>query len=174
MPEFLRASPQYETLGLRDLCGAIHAEYAKADVARAELLSKLRAKAVQQLPKQTQGTDPLLSALAALTPDEQREKFRQLLQRAMPWTPLNLTGGFGIGKDRYTCLVGVQDASEFKRTYGAMLGQCLPQGTGMTAGQIQFVESGTPGKLICFTELSGFPLPARLLQSLEGEGDLEP
>jgi arginine decarboxylase len=34
MPEFLRASPQYETLGLRDLCGAIHAEYAKADVAR--------------------------------------------------------------------------------------------------------------------------------------------
>ena len=125
-----------------------------------ELLSKLRAKAVQQLPKQTQGTDPLLSALAALTPDEQREKFRQLLQRAMPWTPLNLTGGFGIGKDRYTCLVGVQDANEFKRTYGAMLGQCLPQGTGMTAGQIQFVESGTPGKLICFTELSGFPLPA--------------
>ncbi|MCP8348797.1 DUF4339 domain-containing protein [Pseudomonas sp. FBF18] len=125
-----------------------------------ELLSKLRAKAVQQLPRQTQGTDPLLSALAALTPDEQREKFRQLLQRAMPWTPLNLTGGFGIGKDRYTCLVGVQDANEFKRTYGAMLGQCLPQGTGMTAGQIQFVESGTPGKLICFTELSGFPLPA--------------
>lgn len=125
-----------------------------------ELLSKLRAKAVQQLPRQTQGTDPLLSALAALTPDEQREKFRQLLQRAMPWTPLNLTGGFGIGKDRYTCLVGVQDANEFKRTYGAMLGQCLPQGTGMTAGQIQFVESGTPGKLICYTELSGFPLPA--------------
>ncbi|NER63703.1 DUF4339 domain-containing protein, partial [Pseudomonas sp. MAFF212427] len=125
-----------------------------------ELLSKLRAKAVQQLPKQAPGTDPLLSALAALTPDEQREKFRQLLQRAMPWTPLNLNGGFGIGKDRYTCLVGVQDASEFKRTYGAMLGQCLPQGTGMTAGQIQFVESGTPGKLICFTELSGFPLPA--------------
>ena len=125
-----------------------------------ELLSKLRAKAVQQLPRQTQGTDPLLSALAALTPDEQREKFRQLLQRAMPWTPLNLTGGFGIGKDRYTCLVGVQDANEFKRAYGAMLGQCLPQGTGMTAGQIQFVESGTPGKLICFTELSGFPLPA--------------
>nr|NLU59582.1 hypothetical protein [Pseudomonas sp. BIGb0427] len=56
--------------------------------------------------------------------------------------------------------MGVQDANEFKRTYGAMLAQCLPQGTGMTAGQIQFVESGTPGKLICFTELSGFPLPA--------------
>ncbi|UVM56096.1 GYF domain-containing protein [Pseudomonas sp. B21-012] len=125
-----------------------------------ELLGKLRSKAVQQLPKQNQGIDPLLSALAALTPDEQREKFRQLLQRAMPWAPLNLTGGFGIVKDRYTCLVGVQDANEFKRTYGAMLAQCLPQGTGMTAGQIQFVESGTPGKLICFTELSGFPLPA--------------
>ncbi|GAB7527664.1 hypothetical protein PS3A_00690 [Pseudomonas sp. 3A(2025)] len=125
-----------------------------------ELLSKLRNKSVQQLPKQAPGADPLLIALAALTPDEQREKFRQLLQRAMPWTPLNLTGGFNINKDRYTCLIGVQDASEFKRVYGAMLGQCLPQGTGMNAGQIQFVESGMPGKLICFTELSGFPMPA--------------
>ncbi|VVO15136.1 tubulin-like doman-containing protein [Pseudomonas fluorescens] len=125
-----------------------------------ELLGKLRNKAVQQLPPNQIGTDPLLSALAALTPDEQREKFRLLLQRAMPWTPLNLNGGFGISKDRYTCLIGVHDANEFKRTYGAMLGQCLPQGTGMTAGQIQFVESGTQGKLICFTELSGYPLPA--------------
>ncbi|MCA3219232.1 MAG: arginine/lysine/ornithine decarboxylase [Burkholderiales bacterium] len=34
MPEFLRANTQYETMGLRDLCAAIHAEYAKADVAR--------------------------------------------------------------------------------------------------------------------------------------------
>ena len=41
-----------------------------------------------------------------------------------------------------------------------MLEQALPQGTGMTAGQISFVESGIPGKLICFTELSGFPAPA--------------
>lgn len=125
-----------------------------------ELLSKLRNKSVQQLPRYESGTDPLMSALAALTPDEQREKFRQLLQRAMPWTPLNLNGGFDISKDRYTCLIGVNDANEFQRVYGAMIGQCLPQGTGMNAGQIQFVESGTPGKLICFTELSGFPLPA--------------
>ncbi|PWB29728.1 hypothetical protein DCO48_21790 [Pseudomonas sp. SDI] len=130
------------------------------DDGQEELLSKLRNKAVQQLPKHPQGVDPLLSALAALTPDEQRDKFRQLLQRAMPWAPLNLTGGFGISKDPYTCLVGVHDAAEFKRSYGAMLAQCMPQGTGLTAGQIQFVESGTPGKLICFTEFSGFPLPA--------------
>jgi arginine decarboxylase len=34
MPEFLRANMQYETKGLRDLCNEIHAEYAKADVAR--------------------------------------------------------------------------------------------------------------------------------------------
>ncbi|MCO8161521.1 GYF domain-containing protein [Pseudomonas sp. 21LCFQ010] len=125
-----------------------------------ELLSKLRNKSVQQLPRQASAADPLMAALGALNPDEQREKFRQLLQRAMPWTPLNLTGGFNINKDRYTCLIGVNDASEFKRVYGAMLGQCLPQGTGLNAGQIQFVESGTPGKLICFTELSGFPMPA--------------
>ena len=125
-----------------------------------ELLLKLRNKAVQQLPKNLPGVDPLMTALAALTPDEQREKFRLLLQRAMPWVPLNLNGDFDIHKDLYTCLIGVQNASEFSRTYGALLAQCLPQGTGMTAGQIQFVESGMPGKLICYTELSGFPIPA--------------
>lgn len=125
-----------------------------------ELLLKLRNKSVQQLPKNAQRIDPLMSALAALTPEEQREKFRQLLQRAMPWVPLNLTGGFDIGQKLYTCLIGVHDHAEFKRVYGATLGQCLPQGTAINASDIQFVESGIPGKLICFTELSGFPLPA--------------
>ena len=34
MPDFLRANPQYEQMGLRDLCKAIHAEYARNDIAR--------------------------------------------------------------------------------------------------------------------------------------------
>lgn len=127
-----------------------------------ELLATLRNKAVAQLP-QTDARlqqDPLLLALAAMTPEQLRETFRLLMQRAMPWVPLNLNGGFGISKDRFTCLVGVKDSTQFRKTYGALLEQALPQGVGMTAGQISFVESGTPGKLICFTELSGFPAPA--------------
>ena len=34
MPEFLRAQPRYETLGLRDLCQAIHSIYRASDIAR--------------------------------------------------------------------------------------------------------------------------------------------
>ncbi|SPE27533.1 Lysine decarboxylase [Burkholderiales bacterium] len=34
MPEFLRAQPRYESLGLRDLCQAIHAIYRASDIAR--------------------------------------------------------------------------------------------------------------------------------------------
>jgi len=34
MPEFLRAQPRYEALGLRDLCQAIHAIYRASDIAR--------------------------------------------------------------------------------------------------------------------------------------------
>jgi arginine decarboxylase len=34
MPEFLRANPQYEARGLRDLCNEIHADYRIADIAR--------------------------------------------------------------------------------------------------------------------------------------------
>ncbi|MEN5395025.1 tubulin-like doman-containing protein [Stenotrophomonas sp. TWI377] len=133
-----------------------------SDEGAQEVLGKLRNKAVAQLPQadtRTQ-TDPLMQALAALTPEQLRETFRLLLQRAMPWVPLNLNGGFDISKDRYTCLVGVKDARLFRRQYGALLEQAVPQGTGMTASQIDFVESGIPGKLICFTELSGFPVPA--------------
>lgn len=126
-----------------------------------ELLSKLRSKATAQLPQDTANQqDPLMQALGALTPDQQRETFRLLMQRAMPWVPLNLNLGFGINKDRYTCLIGVKNASAFRSLYGAQLEQALPQGIGLTAGQLSFVESGIAGKLICFTELSGFPVPA--------------
>jgi arginine decarboxylase len=34
MPEFLRAQPRYETMGLRELCDAIHAVYRDHDIAR--------------------------------------------------------------------------------------------------------------------------------------------
>ena len=34
MPEFLRSQPRYESLGLRDLCQAIHAIYRASDIAR--------------------------------------------------------------------------------------------------------------------------------------------
>ena len=125
-----------------------------------ELLQKLRNKAVHQLPRNQSDVDPLMTALAALPPDDRRDKFRMLLQRAMPWVPLNFNGDFDIHKDLYTCLIGVHNATEFGRLYGAQIAECLPQGTGMTVGKIQFVESGMPGKLICYTELSGFPIPA--------------
>jgi arginine decarboxylase len=34
LPEFCQANPRYESMGLRDLCQAIHAAYAKGDIAR--------------------------------------------------------------------------------------------------------------------------------------------
>lgn len=134
----------------------------QSDEGADELLATLRNKAVAQLPQADMQFrhDPLLQALAAMTPEQLRETFRLLMQRAMPWVPLNLNGGFGISKDRYTCLIGVKDSARFRREYGPMLEQALPQGVGITAGQIAFVESGIPGKLICFMELSGFPAPA--------------
>ncbi|WP_338660467.1 tubulin-like doman-containing protein [Pseudomonas bubulae] len=125
-----------------------------------ELLQALRNKAVHQLPKNQADVDPLMTALAALPPEEQREKFRMLLLRAMPWVPLNLNGDFNIHKDLYTCLIGVHNSTEFNRLFGAQIAECLPQGAGITAGQINFFESGMPGKLVCYTELSGFPIPA--------------
>ncbi len=69
----------------------------QSDEGREELLFKLRNKAAQQLPASAQAATVIqpLAALALLTAEEQREKFRLLLQRAMP-VLLSLTGGFGI------------------------------------------------------------------------------
>jgi len=134
----------------------------QSDAGREELFVKLRAKALQHMPVSgaTDAEDPLLAGLALLTPEQQREKFQQLLTRAMPWVPLNMNGGFGIVPDRFVCLIGVHNAKRFEELYGPTLAQCVPQGTGLTAGKISFVESGMPGKLICYVELSGFPAPA--------------
>ncbi len=134
----------------------------QSDEGREELFLTLRAKAMQHRPASDDaaGGDPLFVGLARLTPEQQREKFLQLLNRAMPWVPVNMNGGFGIVPDRFECLIGVNNAQLFEDLYGPLLRQCVPQGTGLTADKISFVESGTPGKLICYVELSGFPAPS--------------
>ncbi|SBV36776.1 conserved hypothetical protein [uncultured Stenotrophomonas sp.] len=110
-------------------------------------------------------TDPLIEALEQRSPTERQRLFSELLQRAMPWIDANLSRDFTPNADQFKCFVGVARADEFSRKFKTELETCLPASIGITAAQIGIVETGIPGRAVCYTELSGIPLT--VLRGLE-------
>lgn len=132
------------------------------DDGRAELLGKLRNRSLQLVGEEDRGQEdnPLFAAL------DQHPSLGQLfgdfLQRAMPWVAARVEKYLKETdpNDQYKCFIGVKDARKFENKYGALLRSRLPTATMMTAKEIAFVEIDTPGKVVCYTELSGLPLPS--------------
>ena len=134
----------------------------KSDDGRSELLGKLRNRALALITDEsvTDEENPLFAALDA-HPNRQ-QLFSDFLQRAMPWVAATLEHYLNESKpeDQYKCVIGVKNAKAFEARYGQELKSRLPSTTMMTAKQIGFVEIDTPGKLVCYVELSGLPMPA--------------
>lgn len=138
------------------------------DSGRTELTGKLRNQAlshIERMDVERQGAvdeNPLFAALDALGPGERKERLAQVLQRAMPWAALNLDGYLKetSPEDQYKCFVGVKGADEFKRRFGADLLAAIPPLSKMTGSQVGFVEISEPGRLICYVELTGVPVPS--------------
>ena len=137
----------------------------KKDEGRAELLGKLRNSALALIGNESQQDEinPLFAALDAQAKlGNLGQLFSDFLQRAMPWVPAKLDNYLNKSapNDQYTCLIGVKDSKKFEDRYGTELRSRLPTVTKMTAKEIGFVEIGTPGKVVCYVELSGLPLPS--------------
>lgn len=134
----------------------------KNDEGRAELLGKLRNRALALISNESQQDEinPLFAALDAHP--NLGQLFSDFLQRAMPWVPAKLDNYLNKSapNDQYTCLIGVKDSKKFEDRYGTELRSRLPTVTKVTAKEIGFVEIGTPGKVVCYVELSGLPLPS--------------
>lgn len=133
----------------------------KNNEGRAELLGKLRNRALALIGNESQQDEinPLFAALDAYP--NRAQLFSDFLQRAMPWVAANL--GYlkeSDPNDQYKCLIGVKDSKEFEARYGSELRSRVPTVTKMTHKEIGFVEIGTPGKVVCYVELSGLPLPS--------------
>lgn len=109
--------------------------------------------------------EPLIETLEQRSPTERQRLFSELLQRAMPWIDANLSRDFTPSADQFKCFIGVARADEFSRKFKIELETCLPAGIGITAAQIGIVETGIPGRAVCYTELSGIPLT--VLRGLE-------
>lgn len=124
-----------------------------------ELLAKLRNKALENLPARVHNApNPLITQLRALPENRRIALFRDLLALAMPWVQYNLNGDFKLDSDKYKCFLGVADAEAFRREFSAEIATVIPTAAKITWNQISIVDSGVPGKLVCYVELSGIPL----------------
>lgn len=139
---------------------------------RRAIITKVKRMAERQLALQSAfepdngQPEPLIGALEAMSAAQRAEIFRKFLACAMPWVDGNLTGDFKLISDQYKCFVGVAHADEFRVKFGAELSACVPTSAGITAGQVSIVETGMPGRAVCYTELSGLPLT--IMRGIEG------
>lgn len=134
----------------------------KEDKGRTELLSKLRNRALNLIggADQPDEENPLFAALDQ-SPNLS-QLFGDFMQRAMPWVAARVEKYLKEldPNDHYKCFIGVKDSSKFDAKYGALLKSRLPTVTMMTAKEVGFVEIDTPGKVVCYTELTALPLPS--------------
>jgi hypothetical protein len=134
----------------------------KEDEGRAELLGKLRNRAINLIGGEGQMDDenPLFDALDQHPNPGQL--FGDFIQRAMPWVAARLEKYLKEQNpnDQYKCYIGVKNVAKFEAKYGALVKSRLPTSTMMTAKEIGFVEISEPGKIICYTEITGLPLPS--------------
>lgn len=134
----------------------------REDEGRVDLLGKLRNRALTLIGDS--GADdeenPLFAALDAHS--NLGQLFGDFVMRAMPWVAAKVDGYLKPQnpQDQYKCFIGVKNAKKFEEKYGALLKSRLPTVTMMTDQQIGFVEIDAPGKVVCYTELSGIPLPS--------------
>lgn len=129
---------------------------------RVELLGKLRNRALSLVSGDdlSDEENPLFAALNQHP--NLSMLFTDFLQRSMPWVAAKVEGYLKPQNphDQYKCFIGVKDSVKFQEKYGAKLLGRLPTMTMMTQEEVSFVEIDSPGKLICYTELSGLPLPS--------------
>jgi AraC-like DNA-binding protein len=132
---------------------------------RVDLITKLQNRAMELISEQSEQNveNPLFSALdAQLNLGQLGQTFSDFLNMAMPWVSARIDGYLKEldPNDQYKCYIGVKDSVRFESKYGALLKSRLPTSTMITSQEIKFVEIDTPGKVVCYTELSGLPLPA--------------
>ena len=104
--------------------------------------------------------DPLIEELSEMTESERRAIFQHCLEMAMPWVDANMEGVWTVNPDQYSCAIGVSSPEIFRNMFGDEFRSAIPARARMSTQKINFYETGIPGKMTCYVELSGVPLLA--------------
>lgn len=115
------------------------------------ILSTLRAHAREQLRDIEQALPTISQALEAS--GEPERKLRELLSWSMPWIERAPTSAYAPDSKQFMMVVATGDA-RFAEMYGNRLSTLAPQ----QGIQPQVAAMGSPQTLICYTELSAYPL----------------
>jgi len=126
---------------------------------RADLLLKLFRRAqlhLSTVPDGAEALDPLLERLGAMSPQERQRVFGEWIRSSMPWVNARFSAEFTPSADQFKCFIGVGDPVAWRRME-AEIRAAAP--TGFFHGDaVSIVNTGVPGRAVCYIELSGFPM----------------
>lgn len=130
------------------------------DRLRADLLLKLFRRAQGELTAERIGdaepADPLLERLEAMSPQERQRIFNEWIKSAMPWVNARFCAEFTPRADQFKCFIGVGDVNAWRKMQ-AQIRAAAPSGS-FHGDLVALVNTGIPGRAVCYIELSGFPM----------------
>lgn len=125
---------------------------------RLEILNLLHSVTNKRLGDYRSRIPSVVDALRQLPAGEQQQLMERMIQRAMPWICADFSRSFRPDNENYKMFIAVDDTRAFRAEYDEMLRSRLPGQSGLTS--LSYEESGIPGRIICYCELSGLPLDA--------------
>ncbi|MFI4985852.1 MAG: tubulin-like doman-containing protein [Alphaproteobacteria bacterium] len=117
-----------------------------------KLMEDLRQWVRDQYQREEQELPSVAQALRALG-DRARGELENLMHCAAPWVDADTQRMDGFKSEQCKMFIAVTEKSAFEHDFGTIVDSARPAGI-----QVSVVESNAPGKLICYSELSGIPL----------------
>lgn len=104
-------------------------------------------------------TDPLTASLLQMSASERNRTFMEWLDKSMPWLDVTLPGAFDLNPNQYWCLIGVADARDFEKRFGAEIAAAFATTVaGAWNGNLKFEDMAADGRAMCYVELSGIQM----------------
>jgi len=121
-----------------------------------QVISQLSGFAADRISKNREAELSFVNSFKKLTKNEQKEALKKLLSRAMPWLDIDIKGHFSstFSSSQYKCLIAVNEKDKFQELFDPLMGDVVPDGNLIP----KLYESSVKGRLVCYIELSGFPL----------------
>jgi len=137
----------------------------ESDDGRLEILSLLRSVSNRRLGDYRKRIPSIVDALRQLSVPNQQRLMERLVMRAMPWISSDFSRGFRPSNEHYKMFIAVDGTKRFRAEFDEMIRSRLPGQSGISS--VAYEESGVPGRIVCYCELSGIPLDA--IASLRSE-----
>ena len=125
------------------------------DEERLKIINQLRSIAKGRLADEERKMPSVVDALSGLGPEEARKVLAKMQARAMPWIPANFDN-FTPNGDQFKMIIAAPDANRVRTEFMQIILNEKPKT--YSGANPDIVESGVKGRLICYCELSGFPL----------------